>query len=227
MRTDSTNLFKIFIKRLWIIILLPSIAMLTAGYLSYYVLKPVYESSVTLIVVNSQNSANQNDSSEEYYNLLIGKQLVNDYEEIIKSRAITETVIKELNIKNITPAGLAKRITVEAKNDTSIIEIKVKGNSPNEAKMIAEKISAAFEERVFALFKNKSVSIIDGANIPDSFIYPKTKMNIILAAVAGLFMAFLIVLFIDYFDDRVKTTEELEERLGLPVLGIIPDLNMK
>lgn len=227
MRTELEKYWKIFLKRIWISILLPLIAIITAWYLSQYVFEPVYESNVSLIVVNEQAESDVNDSSLEYYNLLVMEQLVKDYEEIIKSRTVTEKVIEEIKMNNFTPAQLAKNITVESKNGTSILEIKVKGKNPDEAKEIANKISEVFEEKILLLFNNKKVKIIDYANIPTTPVSPKTKINIVLAAFAGLFLAIIVILLIEYLDDTVKTTEELERRLGLSVLGIIPDLNLK
>ncbi len=227
MRTELRKYIKIFWKRIWIIILIPSIAITVAWYLSEYFLVPVYESNVSLMVVNDPSSDDENNSALEYYNLLVGKQLVKDYEEIIKSRTVTDKVINELKMTDMTASELAKKITVESKNETSIIEIRVKGRTPEEAQKIADKVSEVFEEKVFQLFNDRNVKIIDSANLPNDFIFPRVKMNIFLAAFGGLLIAFITLLAVEYLDDSIKSTEELERKLGLSVLGIIPDLKIK
>lgn len=226
MGEDLKKIAKVFLKRLWILLLIPVISVGTAWYLSVYVIKPVYESTTSLIVINKREDTNSM-RGVSYDDLLIGEELVKNYKEIIISRTVTSAIIKELKLVNITSKQLAKRIEAEAKNGTSIIEIKVRGSSPDEANMIAEKLCEVFNKTVFTLWENRNVKIIDNAEAPQEPISPRTKLNIVLAALAGLLTATIAILLLEYFDDTIKTTEDAEERLGVPVLGIVPNLRVK
>ncbi len=55
-------------------------------------------------------------------------------------------------------------------------------------------------------------------------IGPNVKMNILLAAAIGFGLALAAVLALEYMDDTVKTTEEVEKRIGLPGLATIERL---
>lgn len=226
MGEDLKKIAKVFLKRLWILLLIPTISISTAWYLSIYVIDPVYESTTTMIVINKGvDSANIRGVS--YDDLLIGEELVKNYKEIIKSRTVTSTVITELKLVNITSKKLAKRIEAEAKNGTSIIEIRVKGQTPEEANMINEKLCEVFNRTIFTLWENRNVKIIDHAEAPQEPVSPSLRLNIALAIIAGLLTSTVIILLLEYFDDTIKTTEEAEERLSIPVLGIVPNLRMK
>jgi|GEM_PF-408205 len=226
MGEDLKKVAKVFMKRLWILLLIPIFSAATASYLSIYVMEPVYESTTTLIVIN-QREETSSIRGVSYDDLLIGEELVKNYKEIIRSRTVTSTVIKELKLENMSDDELKGNIEAEPKNGTSIIEIKVKGRTPEEANLINEKLCEVFNRTVFNLWENRNVKIIDHAQAPLEPVSPNLKLNLVLAIIAGLFTASLIILLLEYFDDTIKTVEEAEERLNIPVLGIVPNLRMK
>lgn len=51
---------------------------------------------------------------------------------------------------------------------------------------------------------------------------PKYKLNLILGAVVGIIFGIVVAFIYNYFDTSVKTLEDAERSLGLPVLGVIP-----
>ena len=46
--------------------------------------------------------------------------------------------------------------------------------------------------------------------------------KVLLGALVGLVVSILLVFLLDYLDITIKSPEELERRVGLPVLGIVP-----
>ena len=57
------------------------------------------------------------------------------------------------------------------------------------------------------------------AVVPSS---PNYKLNLIVGAVAGMILALVVAVIFNYFDTSVKSLEEAERHLQLPVLGVIP-----
>ena len=80
------------------------------------------------------------------------------------------------------------------------------------------------EQRIMEKIQPVSVSIIDKAETPDVPSKPRKKLNLLLAIVLGLFGGAGLAFFIEYLDNTVKSPEETEEKLGAPVLGVIPIL---
>lgn len=66
------------------------------------------------------------------------------------------------------------------------------------------------------------VEIIDQAEPPKRPFSPNVVMNILLSVVVGLASAVGLAFFIEYLDTSVKTVDDVERYLGLPVLGVIP-----
>lgn len=70
-----------------------------------------------------------------------------------------------------------------------------------------------------------NISIVDRATPPGSPSKPDLMMNLILAAFFGLGIGLLAALILEALDESLTTQEDVEEKLGLPVLGIVPLLD--
>ena len=221
---DLKQLFLIVIKRWWLMLLIPLVAAGVTAYLSYYVLDPVYEANTTLYVINKQS---ENQTTIAQSDLTVGGLLVQDYKEIIVSRTVTQEVINQLGLISLTTEELADKIAVEAKNNTRILEIRVKDQNPERAKNITDALASVFIERVVELMKVDNVSIVDAAVVPNAPVEPRPLRNTAIAAVAGLLLAIGAAFLLEFLDDTIKTSEDVEKHLGLTVLGTIPVFTLK
>lgn len=213
----------IIYKRLWIIVLFSIIAIGVSAYISLYILKPVYEANTTLFV-NNKNIDSQLPIA--YNDVMVGQMLVKDYSELIKSRTVTQSVIDELNLKGVNPSDLAGEISVNSKNDTRIIQIKVRNGDPKIASSIANQLSNAFIIKVTELMKVDNVGIVDIAETPNSPVKPNVKINIVISFFVGIMASLGMIFLLNYFDDTIKTIDDVEKYLGLTVIGTIPTLNI-
>ncbi len=66
------------------------------------------------------------------------------------------------------------------------------------------------------------VEIVDRAEPESRHVSPRFTMNIIMSLAIGLMAGIGLAYFIEYLDTSVKTVDDVEQHLGLPVLGIIP-----
>ncbi|HMO51375.1 MAG TPA: polysaccharide biosynthesis tyrosine autokinase [Kiritimatiellia bacterium] len=66
------------------------------------------------------------------------------------------------------------------------------------------------------------VQIVDRAELPQRPVRPRVVLNIILSLVVGLGAGVGLAYFIEYLDTSVKTVDDVEKYLGMPVIGIIP-----
>lgn len=205
-------------KRWWIVLAVTFAAVMISAVYSFYVLKPVYQANTSIYVgknVEQQGGIVYND-------ILLGDRLVNDYRELVKSRLISELVIKELNIKNLDAQKMSAKLSVNSKKDTRLIEISAMDGNPELARDIADKVAEVFKEKVVEIMKVENVQIIDKSQIPVNPIKPNKKLNVAVAAVLGLMIGFGLIFIIEYFDDTVKTPEDIQKHLNLPVIGTIP-----
>lgn len=70
--------------------------------------------------------------------------------------------------------------------------------------------------------KVTNVSVVDKAEIPQRASSPKPLLNLTIATLLGAMLGVGIAFFLEYLDDTLKTPEDLEHKLGLPALGVVP-----
>ena len=213
-------------KRWMIVILLPIIAALTSGIISYFFIKPVYQASTTLIVGKKASEAGQQATQMLDNNVLLAnQQLAKTYATIAQSRTVEQNVIKNLNLP-LTVESLDSLISINPVKTTEILEIQVTNTNPELAATIANTMAQEFSKAVIEIKKVDSVSIVDTAVTPDKPVKPNKKLNVLIAFVVGLMASVGLVFLLEYMDNTIKSTSDIEKLLGIPVLGVIPNYEM-
>ena len=179
---------------------------------TYFLIQPTYTSSTRIYVVNQANDG-KNLSAQD---LQAGTFLTKDYKEIITSNDVLSEVIKDEKL-NMTEAELAKMISVNIPTDTRLISISVN------AKTLANKVREVASEKIKNVTKVEDVTTLEEAKLPESPSSPNIKRNVLLGAVLGGFLAVVGVLVREILDDRIRRPEDVEDALGMTLLGIVPD----
>ena len=101
-------------------------------------------------------------------------------------------------------------------------EIAVTDEDPAVAAKVANEIAKGFITQVEEIYNLNNVHIVDEAEIasrPSNIHH--IRMIIIFAAI-GIVVSIIYVLLVNMLDTTVKSAEDVEEMLGLPVLASIP-----
>lgn len=218
---DLREYVAIIKKKAWIIAAITAVTTFVSAFLSFFVLSPVYEAKTTLIV----NTDQKNDDTITGDEFSVTQRLAVTYGEIIKSRTVLEPVIEKLGL-DISYDDLSKMVTVSPVKDTQIINISVQDTNPLKAKDIANSIPEVFTKEVKRITKANSVEVIDKAVEPLSPIKPNKLMNVLIAFVLGIMIGLFVVFLIEYMDNKMKTPQDVEKYLDLPILGVIPKEKM-
>lgn len=215
MEIDVKELLKFFISKIKIIILCTFIFAIIGVIYINFIIVPMYHSSTTLILVSNDNSQNSTMLQSE---VTLNKNLVTTYSEIVKSRTVLTKVIDELKL-DTNVVDLSNKITVTSIENTEIIKIEVSDKSAEEAKKITETTATVFKDEVQKIYNLTNVSVVDQAYLADEpyNISPVKQFSIF--TLIGIVIGTLIVFLIFYFDTSIKSGEEIEEKLNLPVIG--------
>ena len=216
---DLREYFAIIKKRFWIIAIITIVAMVVSGVISFFMLSSVYEAKSTLIVNTEKNEETQMITGDQFS---VTQKLAVTYGEIIKSRAVLESVISNLKLDS-EYEDLVEQITVSPVQDTQIISISVQDTNPKKARDIANEIPKVFEKEVKRITKANDIQVIDKAILPENPIKPNKMMNVAIAAVLGMMIGLFIVFLLEYLDNKIKTPQDVEKHLDLPILGVIPN----
>jgi uncharacterized protein involved in exopolysaccharide biosynthesis len=70
--------------------------------------------------------------------------------------------------------------------------------------------------------ETNNIRIVEEARVPNTPVRPRAVLNITLAVVVGLMLGGGLAFLREYFDNTIKTPDQVERLLGLPTLGIVP-----
>ncbi|CYX94823.1 YveK family protein [Streptococcus suis] len=213
---DVLSLLKtIWRKKIFILVTAVLGAGLAFVYSSFLV-TPQYDSTTRIYVVSQNVEAGAGLTNQE---LQAGTYLVKDYKEIILSQDVLTQVATELNLNE----NLKEKVSVSIPVDTRIVSISVRDADPNEAARIANSLRTFAAQKIVEVTKVSDVTTLEEAVPAEEPTTPNTKRNIILGLLAGGILATGLVLVMEVLDDRVKRPQDIEEVMGLTLLGIVPD----
>ena len=217
---DVFATLKVLWKRKFSIILVALVFAIAAFGYSAFLAKKEYQSTSRIYVVSRQNQDNNALTNSD---LQAGSYLVKDYREIILSQNVLSQAIEELKL-DMTPAELSKKISVSVPTDTRILSITAKDGDPKEAARIANGLRNVAAEKIISVTKVSDVTTLDEAEVPQSPSSPNIRRNVLLGFIAGAGLMVVLMVVVEVLDDRVKRPEDIEELMGLTLLGIVPDI---
>ena len=221
---DLRELYEHFKSKILLITLITCAVCFLGSLYSFFIQKPVYTSSTTLVLTGiSSDSATDGITTND---ITINSKLVSTYREIVKSRKVLEQVVDDLEL-NTSVETLAGELGVTSVNDTEIIKISVTDRDPKKARDIANSLAKIFSSEVMEIYNVSNVSILDKANLPAVASNIHVTKQIIIYFMIGFALAIAIVFMTFYFDTSIKSIEQVEQKIGLPILGGIPNYNTK
>lgn len=204
-----------------IIIITVSVCLLGCIY-GLFLQTPMYRSYTTVVLSGNESASSgitQND-------IAINQKLINVYTEFVKSRKVLNKVISELNL-DTTYEKLSSQISVSAINNTEIIKITVNDSDGVKAKNIANITAKVFTEEVVNYFNMNNVNILDEAIVDNVPYNINVIKQVIISFIFGLVLSCGIVFVIFYFDRTIKTAEEIESKVKLPILGTVQEVEKR
>lgn len=217
------EIFGVIKKRLLLIISLIVGAALIAAIVSYFILTPTYQASSQFIVnQEAQDPAVKYSVNDIQTNI----QLINTYNIIIKSPAILEDVVNELNLP-YSADQLKTKIQVASEESSQVVTVTATDTDSEQAVKIANTTVEIFQKNIPDIMSVDNVSILSQAEVSDnpSQVSPNPLLNIAIAIVLGAMVGVGIAFLLEYLDNTIRTEDDIEKNLGLPVLGVITHID--
>ncbi len=211
------ELLKLLRKHLKLVIVLPILCAAATAAVSWLVLPNTYTSSTSMYVLTR---ANEGNSALTNSDLSASQMLTNDVAKLIKSDRIENDTADKLQMKNLKDY----KITVSSETTTRVITVSVTGKSAQTAAIVANGLAETTDSVAREVMDVKSINVIDEAVEASSPSGPPRAMYTAVAFLAGIFLAIAIVVVMDMLNTRVRSADELEELLGVPVIGRIPTI---
>lgn len=216
---DLFELMQVLLHQWWII-LLSGIATGIIGFLICFVgMTPVYESTTSILIMSRQGGNNLSLSDTQ-----LATQLTKDFEVLITSRTVLESVIEKCNLAGDYKL-LKEKVSVSNTKDTRIINISVKHVIPGMAQQIADCIREVASKQIKEVTDVEAVNLVDKANLPTKPVGPSKRKWTMGGMFVGLFISALLIAIKYLLDDTIKTTEDVEKYLQMSTLALIPIMN--
>ncbi|MFM0772727.1 Wzz/FepE/Etk N-terminal domain-containing protein [Streptococcus suis] len=213
---DVLYLLKTLWRKKFLIILTSFLGAGIAFVYSSFLVTPQFDSTTRIYVVSQNVEAGAGLTNQE---LQAGTYLVKDYKEIILSQDVLSRVKTELGLTE----DISNKISVSIPVDTRIVSISVRDADPNEAARIANSLRTFAAQKIVEVTKVSDVTTLEEAVPAEEPTTPNIKRNILLGLLAGGILATGIILAMEVLDDRVKRPQDIEEVMGLTLLGVVPD----
>lgn len=226
---DLSEVMYEFLKNKWLIIAITILCVAIGILYIVFLQKPEYTSATTLVLSKSKQATEETETGTNnslainQNDVTLNQKLVSTYGEILKSRSIAKSVINELNL-NMNEEEFSEKVEVSSKEDTELLEIKVTNNSAEQAADIANCLAKTFTEKVKEVYNIENVSIIDEAQPMEETSNTSSSKIVVISGIAGFLLACFIVFLKMYFNDTIKTQEDVEKILGLNVLATVPKI---
>lgn len=214
------EIFQLLKKKLALIVSMLILGTIISTVVTLFVITPKY-SATTQLVVQTKGSDSNINTDKINSNLL----LINTYKDLVKSKVVTEKTKDQLvkdGMTGISEDFLSHAISVEQNQNSQLFSIKAVTTDPIKSATIANTVSEIFQQEAVVMTDTDKVSIASKAIPNNQPISPNKKVNIAIGAVLGLIVGVMLALLSELFNRTVKTEDYLSEKLGLPVLGIIP-----
>ncbi|WP_291633836.1 Wzz/FepE/Etk N-terminal domain-containing protein [Clostridium sp.] len=220
MNNESNVGYKEFINVIkrgkWTILLITLLATLVALSISLYLMKsakPVYQTKTSVIIGKKEDIVN-------------AKGFISTFEEIANSSTIAKNASVALK-GSLSPLKVKKSYEISVSDSTPILTITASGESQKESMQIAKAVYTSFSKEVLRVYPSQTMKIMENS-VQNDVSNSKFKfLNVILAFLLGLFLSVFGVTFVGYFDEKIRTKDDVEKYLGLNVIGNLPNRRRK
>lgn len=203
-------------KHLRLVVALPVACALAMGLYSLLFMRNTYTASTSMYVLARQDDAAASTSLST--DLSASQMISNDVSTLLTSDRVLDETAADLGMENLDSYD----VSVTSETTSRVIGLSVTGPDPQMAAAIAdsmmENVSAIAQE----VMSIESVNPIDDAQVPEEPSGPNRPLYVAVALMAGLFLAVAIVVVEDMLNTKVRSHEDVEELLGIPVVGRIP-----
>ncbi len=190
---------------------------------------PVYTATATIYV----GSLNISGDQSQLYAETGLNEVVATFAQMIPSPVIAQKALEKTHL-NGQAGAVAASTTATVVSGTNLIDVSVSDSNSRDAIRLANGVSNAFVSQI-ADYQSGGGTVSTGQGaVPNEPAYvfqnaTATSMastgvtkKVLLGVGLGLLASILLILLLDYLDLTIKSPEELEKRVGLPVLGIVP-----
>ena len=221
MEIDLRELLHLLRQKILIILTALLVGGILTSVATYFFIKPTYKASSLLYVVSASNNSVVNLAD-----LQIGTNLTADYEELLLSRPVMESVLQNLKLRETTSVKeLREMLSITNKNGTRILEISATTGDPKLSADIANEVAELATTWLPAVMECNEPHVAEEAVAPTHRAGPSYVRNTVIGALVLALLVYGVYVVRYLYDDSIRTEEDMEKYFGVTPLAIIPEEN--
>ena len=214
---DIKDLWKVFLDCVWIMIAAAIAVMLAMFIYIKITYVPMYEATASIYILKTEGERSTGTSDFQ-----VALVVVDDCTYALKSHAVLDKTIEDLGL-NVKYKTLYNRISVSNPKGTRFLKVTAQARSVDEAKMIVDSVCENGIERIQIAMDGKQANIFE-YGVKNENPSNRTRIRYyLIAGVAAAVVVYIIFLAIFLLDDSIRSDEDINNVLGLTVLGDIPN----
>jgi capsular polysaccharide biosynthesis protein len=240
---DLKELFKILIKKWWIIILLTVSGFVMTYSFAALFITPTYEAKTVLYI--GQENAGLGSIGISLGQLQADSQLIIDYKQLALTRLVINEVAKNTGLKvseegaannnfvigkqspndamTMTYKEFQENTVIETVADSRLFTVGFIHPDPQIAKIVSDELAKQLTLAVLEIVGVENIRILDQAVVPQKPVSPNKLQNSLIGGLLGFIIAIIIIVMMFLFSDTVNDEEDIENIIGVSVLGDIPE----
>ena len=219
---DIMQLLRVILRK-WFIVVIAGIVAAVIGFIySSYYITPLYRASSTMLV-DLRNSVHEDLSAEQ---VNVAEKYVSTFAYIMKTNTVLQPVINDLGLKE-SVSSLASKINIFTLEETLLIRVSINYPDPDLAMKIVKSIGQNAPEIINQRITSGYITEIEAPSVTIDPVTPNIPKYTVTAAVLGVALAVFDIVAFALFNNKIKSVEELQEAVDLPLLGVIPTLQKK
>lgn len=217
---DLLSLFRMLLNKWYVILISTLLCFGLASIYAYVMLDDKYTAQTSMIILV------ENDVQSDEQNFNFSQKLTKTYTELAKSDLVIEQVISSLSL-NQTSDELRKMMTISGVQDTPVIKLSIVAKDNILARDIANKTVQVMQQVSLQFEGFDNIEVLDVAQTPDIPSGPNRILYVAIGIILGGILGVGIIFIVELVDRSIKTPDDIERKLGLRTLAIIPDYQME
>lgn len=218
---DRSEIFRMIKKHIKLFFILTIGFGAVFGIYTKFMMDPIYASSATLYLTLQVSETGIAD----YQSTITNEKLVNNVVALMTQENIMNDVAKQTGMQSAQEVKDTLTVTNEA--NTELINVTSQTKDPKLSKEIVQNTVDTFISTMQKNLNLSNIEIVAQAKLSYVPVGPSLPKNTVIGAALGFVLAGAYVVFKVLTDKRLKTKEEAEKFLGLPVYCELPVFNEK
>ncbi|MDY4077617.1 MAG: Wzz/FepE/Etk N-terminal domain-containing protein [Clostridium sp.] len=207
-------------KHFQLIIVLTLATVIISIVTTYFIVKPTYKTTASILVGKKTESGSEYNSNDvQMYQKLMGT-----YAEVVKSKDLINRAIEKGNLE-VTYEQIVSRLVVSTSNTNQILTLTYNSIDRYEGVKVLDSLIEEFSKTSNEIISNGELFVLTTPDEPKSPASPNKKLNIAIGIITGPVLGIILAILMDYFDDTIKSKEDIEKIIDVPVIGNVPNVN--